>query len=460
MRHSLTVRLLGLTIGAMLLTEIVLFIPGVTQSRRAWLNQHLRRAEIAGQAAAEVPVGLLDDRMRDDLLRLADARMIRMIRPTRTVVDLAPMPAIVPASEVDMRHETYVTGLLRALSALVFRRDRPLQITAVAPLQRSILLVEIVEERGLSQTLRAYFRRIVGLWLAAILVTSLLLYLALLVLLVRPMRRLTHSIALFRRDPDHIAIAADGGSTGDSMGGSGGEMAMAERELVAMQIELRNALWHNARLAALGATLARVSHDMRGILSTALLTADRLTMHSDPAVARAGQVLVDSVDRAAQLVRQTLDFARDAPPPPERTRFSLHGLITEAAPTISERPLPALDLAIDPGLMVEADRGALLRVMANLIRNAGEAGARRIRITAAHLPPNLSIMVEDDGPGLPEHVQAHLFRPFVSSLRPGGTGLGLAIVRDLMRGQGGDARLHQTGSSGTIFQLLLPWREG
>jgi signal transduction histidine kinase len=450
MRIGLSARLLALTMGTMLLTEIVLFIPGVTQSRRGWLNQHIRRAEIAGAATARVPTGLLDSAIQDDLLRLADARSIRLIRPTRTVAELAPDPAIVPHSAIDMRHETYLEGMWRALSALFVGGDGALEVTAVAPMQRSILIVEVVEESGLSAAVRLYTRRIAALWLTAMLVTGTLLYVVLLVVLVRPMRQLTRSITLFRHDPDHAAIAHRG---------SGEELATAAAELAAMQVELRNALWRNARLAALGTTLAKVSHDLRGILATALLTADRLTNHADPMVARAGDVLVTSVDRAALLVRQTLDFARDSPPP-EQTRFSLHALISDAMKTFEAGERTCVDIDIDRCLQVEADREQMLRVVANLIRNAAEAGATEVTITATHAPPMLAIRLADNGPGLPDGVVAKLFRPFVDSPKPGGTGVGLAIVRDLMRAQGGDAQLVETSTSGTVFQLLLPWRDG
>ncbi len=450
MRIGLSARLLALTMGTMLLTEIVLFIPGVTQSRRGWLNQHVRRAEIAGEAAATVATGMLDARIQDDLLRLADARSIRLVRPTRTVAELAPDRADGPNSAIDLRRETYLEGMWRALSALFVRRDGALQITAVAPMQRSSLIVEVVEESGLSAAVRLYTRRIATWWLTVMVVTGTLLHVVLLEVLVRPMRRLTRSITLFGHDPDHAAIARDG---------SGDELATARAELAAMQVELRNALWRHARLAALDTTLAKASHDLRGILATAMLTADRLTTHADPSVARAGDVLVTSVDRAALLIRQTLEFARDAPPP-ERTQFLLHALIRDAVNATDGDASTAVDIDIDPCLQVEADREKMLRVIVNVIRNAAEAGAAGVRISATHAPPMLAIVVADDGPGLPESVRENLFRPFVDPRKPGGTGFGLAIVRDLMRAQGGDAQLVQSSASGTVFRLLLPWTDG
>ena len=116
-------------------------------------------------------------------------------------------------------------------------------------------------------------------------VTGGLVYLAVLLLLVRPMRRITGSIAAFRADPerttpldpDEVTVLPND------------EISVAERELAAMQHELRAALWRNARLAALGTVVAKVSHDLRGILTPALMTAERLQLNPDPRVRRCGR---------------------------------------------------------------------------------------------------------------------------------------------------------------------------
>jgi len=105
---------------------------------------------------------------------------------------------------------------------------------------------------------------------------------------------------------------------------------------------------------------------------------------------------------------------------------------------------------------VEADAGELVRVFANLLRNAGEAGAYHAVVKARPAGPEVEVTVEDNGPGLPEPVQMALFRPFVAGGRPGGSGLGLAIAYDLVRAHGGTLSLLQSGPGGTAFRLSLP----
>jgi signal transduction histidine kinase len=219
-----------------------------------------------------------------------------------------------------------------------------------------------------------------------------------------------------------------------------------------MQHELRTALWRNARLAGLGTVVAKVSHDLRGILTPALLSAERLQIHADPRVRRAGEVLAQAVDRAAELVRRTLEYAREGPPPLQFAPVSIAALVNEAAETT--RPL-RVNNGVDAAIQVRADRNELFRVLINLLHNAAEAGAHTVRISAQSAGSAVSIDIADDGPGLSEPVRAELFRPFAGSTRRDGTGLGLAIARDLMVAHGGDITLVQTGVVGTTFRLTL-----
>jgi signal transduction histidine kinase len=109
---------------------------------------------------------------------------------------------------------------------------------------------------------------------------------------------------------------------------------------------------------------------------------------------------------------------------------------------------------------LHADRDQMYRVLLNVIRNAFEAGAGSVGVTAAADAVQTTVEIADDGPGLPERVRQNLFQPFTGSTRAGGSGLGLSIARDLMRGHGGDIELRRTGRDGTVFRLTLPIESG
>jgi signal transduction histidine kinase len=138
----------------------------------------------------------------------------------------------------------------------------------------------------------------------------------------------------------------------------------------------------------------------------------------------------------------------------------LHAVLTEAADSARSAVAPfELDNLVPEELHVEVDRSQLFRVLVNLLRNAVEAGASRVRVWVRAQNTTLMIEVADDGPGLPERVRANLFRPFATTSRRGGAGLGLAIARDLMLAHGGDLELVATGRDGTTFRLVLPMIE-
>ncbi len=155
------------------------------------------------------------------------------------------------------------------------------------------------------------------------------------------------------------------------------------------------------------------------------------------------------------LCTRTLDFSREGAPPLTPSRFALAPLIDDLASDFAAIGL-AVKPTLPPGLEIEADRDQLYRVLANLTRNAAEAGARRLQVLAMYEGEAVVVEVADDGPGLPSKARDNLFRPFFGSARAGGSGLGLAIARELMRAHGGDLVLLSTSDAGTVFRLTLP----
>ena len=448
-RRSLSWRVMWFTLAAMVGVELLLFLPAMQRERQKWLEARIVAAQIAVQAlpAGGTPAG----DAREELLRLAGVQAVRLQEPGRPTLSLAPVGPIHPPALLDMRAETTWSRMAATLASLVRDADRSLMVVAPSPKRPQAVLSIVLREAELDDHLKAAAATVALHGLAVAIPTGILVHVALLVLLVRPMRRLTQSIAAFRADPERTAPLEEPRAAP----GTRDEMVLAERELAAMQRELRAALWRNARLAALGAALAKVSHDLRGILAPALLTAERLQGNTDPALRRVGDSIARTVERATELVRNTLDFAGEVPAAP-RERVPLRDLVQEVAAEVRTRhPLLRVEVAIDAALAAHGDRGSLRRALANLMRNAAEAGAQRVAVSAAPEGDLAVLTVEDDGPGLPEVVRAGLFQPFVTSGKKGGTGLGLAITRDLVRAQGGEIGLVRSTASGSAFRLAL-----
>jgi signal transduction histidine kinase len=450
--HRLSVRLLWLTVTIVLVTEVLVFVPGLGSERHHWLLDRITQAHIAALSVAAARDGTVDTATRNELLRLSGTAEIRVREPNRIPLILQPSGPVVPAASIDLRNESRLTGMVRALRELATTRDRLLQVTATSPYRPRADVEIVINERALGDALRKFARTFA--WFSVFLagVTGSLVYVAVSILLVRPIRRIIGSIAAFRADPERAALFEPARSSR----GLTDELAAAGHELAAMQQELRTALLRNARLAVLGTSLAKVSHDLRGILSPALLAADRLQFHADAAVRRAGEIVVAAVERATTLVSETLEFARQGPSAPAIAEIALARLVDEAAEAIALSGAPlGLDNRVDSGLTIAADRNQLFRVLVNLLRNAAEAGATCARVEANTNVGVVAIDIADNGPGLTEAVRANLFRPFSSGKR-GGTGLGLSIARELMRAHGGDIELVCTGPEGATFRLTLP----
>jgi signal transduction histidine kinase len=475
-RRGLPVRLLFFTIAVVVVAEALVQIPNLARERRVLLDEMAMQAYIAAlspPASAIGPTTMQGDDVssstaarnqidrrrlaqRDELLRASGIEAIRLRDAHGSTLVLVGDPQVRAARSFDLRTETPVQSVTHALSAVLASNDRLVEITTDSSFIPGIEIQFIMHSRALTEALRA--ARGPDAWLTLLVASAvgLLMYAVLLIVLVRPMRRLTSSISAFRADPEH-GVPLDSGKISVLRDD---EISIAARELAIMQRDLRAALWRNSRLAALGTVVAKVSHDVRGILTPALLHADRLERHGDQSVRRAGEAVLQAVDRVIDLVQRTLDFARDGPPPPTLSRVCVRAVLTEAADSARSAVAPfELDNCVPQELHVEVDRTQLFRVLVNLLRNAVEAGASRVRVWVREQNTTLMIEIADDGPGLPERVRANLFRPFATTSRRGGAGLGLAIARDLMLAHGGDLELVATGRDGTTFRLVLPMVE-
>ena len=177
------------------------------------------------------------------------------------------------------------------------------------------------------------------------------------------MRRITKSMALFRAAPEDVTRMIVPSQRPDEVG-------FAERELAVMQGELRAALQQKTRLAALGTAVAKVNHDLRNSLATAVLASDRLANIDDPEVKQVMPRLMKAINKAVNLCSQTLNFVSDADIQPDLIRFSLKDLVDEAASTVSSQAAQVVSLVWANGVPeeteIEADRDHLFRVLTNL----------------------------------------------------------------------------------------------
>ncbi|MGE0740954.1 MAG: sensor histidine kinase [Hyphomonadaceae bacterium] len=456
---SLAGRLLALTVVAVLIGEAFVFAPALAGFHESWLRERVNLAQIATLALAISPDLEVAESLEDELLFNAEVQRVAMQRAGERVLLMEDPTA--PTSETlttfDYRGASGVTRFSWALGTLTAPDGRVLRVLTRPRFENADYIEIVLNEAPLKRAMRAFAWSFARASLLILMAAGALIYVALSAAFVRPMGDLTRAIERFRDKPEDVSIAFPRSARGDEIG-------RAQRAAADMAEQVRNALRQNERLAALGAAVARIGHDLRNMLSTAQLVADKLSKSDDPAVRQLGARLERTVDRAAGLASSTLKYGRADEDPPVLQRVPVADAADEAAAdALIGFDAVSFKADVEAKLACVADPDQLHRVLVNLMRNAAQAMKDHTRkdktllVRAARTEGRCEIDVIDHGPGVRENLRARLFEPFVSAApEAGGTGLGLAIARELTRAMGGELELTRTGAEGTTFRITLP----
>jgi signal transduction histidine kinase len=455
---SLAGRLLGLTALAVLAGEIFVFAPALVGFHENWLRERVSLAQIAALALEVTPDYDIAETLEYELLTNAGVQRVAMQRDGERVLLLeAPDAAMQQLVIYDYTNATGMQRLRWAVETFFAPPGRVLRVMARPSFDSGDFIEIVLEEAALKRAMNRFAQRFARVSTLILMAAGALIYIALSAAFVGPMRDLTEAIERFRDKPEDVSIAFPRSTRSDEIG-------RAQRAAADMAEQVRNALRQNERLAALGAAVARIGHDLRNMLSTAQLVADRLAQSEDPAVRQLAPRLERTIDRAAGLAASTLKYGRADEDPPVLQRVVVAEAAEEAAADalIGFGPIEYKP-DIEKNLACVADPDHLHRILVNLVRNAGQAmkehSAREkwLIIRAARIEGRCEIEIIDHGPGIRENLRARLFEPFVSAApEAGGTGLGLAIARELTRAMGGELQLTRTGAEGTTFRITLP----
>ncbi len=456
--NTLSGRFLGLMILFVLIAEVLIFVPSVARFREDYLQNRLEMAQLAALALLATPDEAVAPDLKKELLATADVLNVVLRRDdVRELVLESPMPEHVQET-FDLRSSDQLTLMRDALRVFVSDHDRIIRVIGRTNQGARSEIEVTLHEWPLRRAMIDHGRRILLISLAVSLATAALLFLAVQRLIVRPIGRVVEHMTAYRDDPMDASriIAPESGAR---------ELREAETALHDLEVQLSSALRQKERLAGLGAAVAKISHDLRNMLTTAQLLTDRIEASSDPAVRRTAPKLVGSLARAISLCEQTLTFGKAEELPPESANVALAPLVAEVLE--NERAASASSgcvsfaVEVPEGLTVRADPDQLFRVLSNLVRNASQAieATKRpgiVTVLASEALGHSEIRVRDTGPGLPQKARENLFQPFRGSGRQGGSGLGLVIAADLVRGHGGVLVLEETGSRGSTFRISLP----
>jgi len=453
--NSLSGRFLVLTIIFVMLAEVLIFVPSIARFREEFLNTRLERAQIASLvllADADVTPHL-----QDELLRNAGVYNVVLRRDeARQLVLSSPVPQPVAAT-FDLRDAPALTLIRDALTRLAEPAPQVIRVIG-QPVRMGGLLIEItLDSDDLRSAMIDYGLRILWLSLVISVITALLLFWAVQCFIVRPIKRVVGNMQAYAAAPEDVRQVIEPSAAIR-------DLREAEETLQSLQTQLTGALRQKEHLAQLGGAVAKVSHDLRNILTSAQLFTDRLELSEDPRVQRMAPKLVNSLTRAVHLCEATLAYGKAEEPGPTLAQVRLAEVVDDVfdSERLSAQEMQVtFENGVPGGMMLLADAEQLHRVIANLVRNARQAivntgAAGAITVSADEDARGWIIRVRDTGPGLPPKAREHLFKPFQGGATKGGTGLGLSIAAELVRGHGGDLSLEQSDARGTVFRIKLP----
>ena len=458
MLNTLSGRFLILTAAFVVLAEVLIFVPSVARFREGYLLTRLERAQIASLAVL-ASEEMLSGELESELLATAQVFNVVLRRADmRQLVLSSPIPEPIFAT-YDLRDPEPLPLIRDAVAELIDGEDRVIRVIG-DPVREAGMLIEVtMASAPLRAAMIDYGLRILALSAPFSIATAFLLFLAVRRVLVMPIRGVVDHMTRYAAAPGDMRtlITPSAGVR---------ELREAEEALAALQTEITGALRQRERLAQLGEAVAKVSHDLRNILTTAQLFADRLERSKDPAIQRAAPKLLGAIERAVNLCEGTLAFGRAEEPPPRLERFALAPVVADIVEgerlAAGSTPIGFRE-EVPIGFTLRADREQIARVLLNLVRNARQAlgavrggGGGEIAVSASEDDAAWTILVSDTGPGLPKAARDNLFTAFRGGVRKGGSGLGLAIAAELARGHGGRIELKETGASGTCFAVRIP----
>jgi PAS domain S-box-containing protein len=219
------------------------------------------------------------------------------------------------------------------------------------------------------------------------------------------------------------------------------------------------------RLAAMGQMIGGFAHELNNPL-TAILGMSDLLKEGETNEARNRQlsILHQQARRATEIVQNLMYFSR--PPAPGKSQVDLNELV-ERTLHLHAYSLRKNNITVDflkeqnlPPVM--GDPHQLMQVFLNLVLNAEQAireardkGTLRIRLDKTD--KNVSVIFQDDGPGIAPDILPNIFDPFYTTKRPGrGTGLGLSICKAVLKEHNGNIEASSAPGGGAVFTVTLP----
>jgi PAS domain S-box-containing protein len=262
--------------------------------------------------------------------------------------------------------------------------------------------------------------------------------------------------------------------SGRTMRAAGSQLVDAEGKIsgvifsvrdITVERKLEQQIVQSERLAAMGAMIGGVAHELNNPL-TSIMGVSELLQDTETNETSRKQLamLQQQARRAAEIVQNLTYFSR--PPAAGKSRINLVEVV-ERTLNLHAYSLRKNNITVD--FLKEAgvpyalgDPHQLMQVFLNLILNAEHAirevrdkGTLRIRLGSGE--GSVWVSFHDDGPGIPKEILSSIFDPFYTTKRPGrGTGLGLSICKSVLKEHNGSVEAANASDGGAVFTVTLP----
>jgi signal transduction histidine kinase len=225
------------------------------------------------------------------------------------------------------------------------------------------------------------------------------------------------------------------------------EMRQASHAFNTMQSRLRDLIENRTRM------LAAISHDLRTPLTLLRLRAETVEN------AQERDKMLATIAEMDSMVGSTLQFARDEAVTEVQRSTDITALLQSIVDDMADAGLPVKMKPAEP-VVHQCRPDILKRAIRNLLDNAvkyGKQASAAIRMT----PKTIEIVIDDEGPGIPEQELTRVFQPFYRveesrSRDTGGVGMGLAIALSAVQAHGGELTLRNRPTGGLRASIVLP----
>lgn len=231
--------------------------------------------------------------------------------------------------------------------------------------------------------------------------------------------------------------------------------------------QTKQALFNAEKLASMGQLSAGIAHEINNPLGVILLNSKVMLDYLDKSSEDYEDIalIVEQAERCKKIVSGLLDFARKNKVILQPADIVLH--VKQCLKSIIKSD--NIEITVDHAKVADAefeiDKDQMAQVFTNLIVNASEAmqpGGGKIHIELSDTPDELTVIVADNGPGIPEEYRNKIFEPLFTTKQIGkGTGLGLAVTYGIIKMHHGQILVdsntdNEKGPTGTKFKIIIP----